>query len=78
MQRICPAALSLTRVKYQLPEALLITGYSLIHAPFQLVNESELRHGLFTIRYSEQHPVIETFPFLIYYNQKMNFEIIWI
>ena len=38
------------RVKYQLPDALLITGYCLIHAPLQLVNESELRHGLSTIR----------------------------
>ena len=37
-----------TRVKYQLPDALLITGYSLIHAPLELVNESELRHGLST------------------------------
>ena len=38
------------RIKYQLPDALLITGYSLIHTPLQLVNESELRHGISTIR----------------------------
>ena len=42
--------LFITRVKYQLSDALLITGYSLIHAPLKLVNESELRHGLSTIR----------------------------
>ena len=39
-----------SRVKYQLLDAILITGYSLIHAPLQLVNEGELRHGLSTIR----------------------------
>ena len=48
--KISKFEIRLSRVKYQLPDALLITGYSLIHAPLQLVNESELRHGLSAIR----------------------------